>query len=103
MQSYYRYKPGDSQQQSQPAPSGRIRVSFKFGLPPAMSLEQKVMRAEKLEQDLRAAFPGYTVRIKEQFGRVSRTGEFAGDATQKQAAGGGNTDVASFDMEGAPL
>lgn len=84
------------------ASHGDIKVDFKFSLPNNMPLEQKVIRAEDLEKTLRQLFPGYSVRILTQFGRVTKEGGFEGKV------GDGVTattidDVAEFEMEGPPL
>ncbi|MDD9901654.1 MAG: hypothetical protein OXT65_11795 [Alphaproteobacteria bacterium] len=82
---------------------GMIKVTFSLALPSSMALEQKVTRAEKLQQDLATAFPDYEVRIATQFGRVSRGGAFQGGAGGSQSDGSSGTDSAVFVMEGEPL
>ena len=82
---------------------GRVTLKFKFSLPGDIALEQRVLRAETLERDLRAAFPGYAVRLVTQFGRVSRTGRFTGETGAAGAGAGAVSDSAEFELEGAPL
>jgi hypothetical protein len=87
---------------------GRVKIAFSFALPDALPLEQKVTRAEGLQRDLKKAFPGWEVKIAQQFGGISRTGEFMGafaakDGEEKPAAAPTPTEnTASFTLEGAP-
>jgi hypothetical protein len=86
-----------------PKSRGTVKMSFKFGLPATMLLEQKVNRAEALQKSLESAFPGYNVKIQTQFGNVSREGSFSGGVGETGAAGPATEDLASFEMEGPPL
>lgn len=61
-----------------PLDRGNVQINFRFTLPVAMPLEQKVQRAEAIQRDLAAAFAGYEVVILSQFGKVSPTGNFTG-------------------------
>lgn len=89
---------------SDPNDRGKVLIRFKFGLPTAMPLEQKVKRAETLAEDLKKAFPGYAVSIVSQFGRVQRGGQFAGDVGATNAAPApAEQDLAEFEMRGVPL
>lgn len=85
------------------ADRGRVSLTFKFSLPDALALEQKVNRAEQLAVALRTAFPGYNVSISSQFGKVSRGGRFTGDTGPAAGNAAGNADFAEFKLEGAPL
>lgn len=87
-----------------PADRGQVTIRFKFGLPEAMPLEQKVKRAEDLAEDLKRAFPGYAVSIIAQFGRIQRGGQFTGDTGASLApAAAGARDLAEFELQGVPL
>lgn len=57
---------------------GAIYAKFKFTLPDTMSLEEKVLKAEKLAEELRRVFRGYRVVVVSQFGKVSAGGKFEG-------------------------
>lgn len=84
--------------------SGKVKITFGFSLPDRLPLEQKVIRAEKLQADLQAAFPGYNVVIVQPFSGISRDGTIKGGVGD---AGGGKKvskkDMARFEIEGAPL
>lgn len=81
---------------------GVLKITFSFTLPSTMQLEEKVIRSEKLRNDLKGLFPGYDVIFKSQFGNVSRTGKFSGGTAAEDKAGPG-TESAEIEMEGAPL
>ncbi len=85
-----------------PADRGRIEITFRFGLSADLTLEQKVLRAEKLQRDLIAVFPGYDIRITEQFGRVDRDGAFTASIDEAVAPSSAD-DLAEIKMEGKPL
>lgn len=81
---------------------GLINMRFSFILTESMPLEQRVNRAEALQRSLQENFPGYTVTIAAQFGRVNRDGSFQGNLTgsaQPEAA----VEAAEIVMEGPPL
>lgn len=91
--------------QPSPAPGeekGFVKISFKFNISGNVTLEQKVVRAERLAENLRHIFPGYTVKIVSQFGNVSRTGRFSGEAGKAQG-GAKPEESAEFEMNGVPL
>lgn len=96
-------QPGVFAPAGSPEDRGKVKMTFKFTLPDAMALEQKVTRAEQLAVTLRSVFPNYNVSIVSQFGKVQRGGKFTGDAGNTQAQVGGAPDVAEFQLEGAPL
>ena len=81
---------------------GEMVASFSYLLPDGMSLEQKVLHAEDLVRKLRETLPGYQVDIVSQFGNVSRTGRFTGQAggATAQATGHGAAEIA---IKGGPL
>jgi hypothetical protein len=82
---------------------GKLRIVFKFALPNNMQLEQKVTRAEQLQKDLQAAFPGYEVDIVSQFGKVDREGKFEAELGGPAAQSSSLQDMAEFRLEGPPL
>lgn len=81
---------------------GLIKLSFTFSLPGNMPLEQKVNTAEALQKKLQEAFPGFSVKIDTQFGKVNREGRFEGNLTGAQQAGTAKEE-AKISMEGQPL
>lgn len=83
---------------------GKVKMSFSFSLPDRLPLEQKVIRAEQLQQSLQQKFPGYNVVIIQPFSGISRDGTIrggVGDVTDKRP--GSKKDTARFEIEGAPL
>lgn len=83
---------------------GKVKITFSFSLPDRLPLEQKVIRAEKLQADLQAAFPGYRVIILQPFSGISRDGTIRGgigDAGNNKRAA--KKDMARFEIEGVPL
>lgn len=86
----------------QPSERGLIKLTIKFSLPSEMPLEQKVNTAEALQKKLQEAFPGFNVKIDNQFGRVNREGRFEGNLNGiKQAKA--EKEEAQISLEGAPL
>ncbi len=83
--------------------TGTVLIKFSFGLPEGFQLEQKVKRAEDLLAALKKSYPEYDVRIASQFGKVSRTGKFGGGIGDGQQSSGAVADLATFELEGAPL
>ncbi|MBU6475587.1 MAG: hypothetical protein KGL10_01005 [Alphaproteobacteria bacterium] len=85
---------------------GTVKIDFKFDITGGLTLEQKVARADGLVKILQQKFPGYRVDIVHQFGNVSSTGSFSGEAGKAQNAqgpGGAGADEAAFEMTGPPL
>jgi hypothetical protein len=82
---------------------GQVTIRFKFSLIGSLDLEHKVQRAEGLVKELQQKFPGYNVKILSQFGNVTNTGKFEGEAGKTADAGGKQEDTAEFEMTGAPL
>lgn len=83
---------------------GIVTIKFKFTLTGNLTLEQKVQRAESLTKKLQGDFPGYTVKIVSQFGNLSRTGKFEGEAGNKAPTPGEKQEeAAEIEMKGAPL
>ena len=82
-----------------------LKIVFRFTLTDTLALEQKVASAEKLAESLRIAFPDYKIKIKNQFGNVSRTGTFEGITGNKPSAKNTSLqeDTAEIEMQGAPL
>ncbi len=96
------------QGQAKPAadPHGLLTVTLKFTVAGNLALEDRVARAEALAQTLRGAFPGYSVEITSQFGRVSRTGRFEGKVGGDAGAAPRADDMentAEIELEGVPL
>ena len=85
-----------------PSERGLIKLTFSFSLPGAMPLEQKVNTSEALQKKLQEAFPGYSVKIETQFGRVNREGRFEGNLTGATQTGG-EKEEAKMSLEGPPL
>jgi hypothetical protein len=86
-----------------PNDRGKVKIVFRFSLPSAMQLEDKVRRAEQIATDLRAAFPAHTVNIVSQFANVTAGGKFesvVGMTEQGQADGDA---YAELSIEGGPL
>lgn len=89
-----------------PAPGtekGLVTIKFKFTLVGSLDLEHKVQRAEGLVKTLQQRFPGYSVKILSQFGNVSNSGKFEGEAGGPQNASGKQDDTAEIELVGAPL
>jgi len=84
---------------------GKVTIKFKFTLVGgSLDLEHKVQRAESLQKSLQQRFPGYDVRIASQFGSVTPTGQFKGEAgATVQPPGVKQEDSAEFEMTGPPL
>lgn len=91
----------------QPDPRGKVIITFNFGLASNIPLEDKVTRAEELQETLKEAFPGYEVKITRQFGNVSREGSLKGSTAdsrrQQQAQPTQQDDQAGFEISGVPL
>lgn len=84
------------------ADRGSIKIVFKFALSGDLTLEQKVLRSEKLQRDLLANFPGYSVNISAQFGSVDRDGAFSASIDEAVAPSSAD-ELAEITMEGKPL
>jgi len=82
---------------------GKVTIKFKFTLIGRFDLEHKVERAKSIQQQLQQKFPGYNVNIVSQFGNVTSTGEFKGQAGAAQDAAAPHEDSAEFEMTGLPL
>lgn len=97
--------PGDLKSGAPEAKLNTVKVSFKLTITGASTLEQKVTRMERLETTLRQVLPGYEVKLLKQFGNISRTGKFGGEAGKDPASEGvaNQEDSAEFELRGAPL
>lgn len=82
---------------------GAVTIKFRFTLPGNIDLERKVQRAEALVEKLKLDFPGYQVRIASQFGNVSRTGKYEGEAGSKTQSPDKQGESAEIEMKGPPL
>lgn len=82
---------------------GKVTLQFKFNLIGNLDLEHKVQRAEAIQKVLQQKFPAYSVRIVSQFGNVTSTGGFKGEAGAVQNAGVPQEDNAEIEMTGPPL
>jgi len=88
-----------------PSDPGKVRVNLVYSLPDSLILEQKVMRSDDLVKKIKAAFPGFEVSLKKQFGGVTETGGGEGELRNGPAMTGGSgmLDVAELELRGAPI
>jgi hypothetical protein len=82
-----------------PGERGMVTAKFRFTLPDTLSLEEKVLRAEKIAEELRRVFRGYRVVVVSQFGKVSAGGKFEGVFGSRVSK---DENFAEIQMEGAP-
>ncbi len=66
------------------AKGGKIELEFQFALLKNIPLEQKVIRAEQIVEEIRRTFVGYEVDLTSQFGNVSRSGGFSGSNVEEE-------------------
>lgn len=87
--------------------NGKIQITFSFGLPNSMTLEEKVLKTNEFHIKLRDAFPDHEVTLDKQFGGVSKEGsiqDVVGDTGGPGArTPGGADDYAQFIIKGAPI
>lgn len=87
-----------------PSDPGKVRINLVYSLPPSLILEQKVLRSEDLVKKLKAAFPGFDVTLKKQFGGVEREGSGEGFVGDKQTASSSSMlDIAEVELKGVPI
>lgn len=84
---------------------GTVKIGFRFTLTGNVTLERKVMRAEKMVETMSRAFPGYDVQLKSQFGNISKGGTFSGELgrAEKTSTLANPDGFAEIEMQGAPL
>ncbi len=66
------------------AKGGKIELEFQFALLKNIPLEEKVIRAEQIVEEIRRTFAGYEVDLTAQFGNVSRSGGFSGSNVEEE-------------------